>query len=455
MSDAVLTCLEQVLRLSGADETSLAYQRQTRGSSRFASNRLTQCVDTEEPLVEVRVAIGKRVGAARVGSLESAALAQAHRQAITAARARPEPDQAESGFPAKQEVPTDRHGWSLATAQASAEDRARPLRAVFAEAEQRKLSCAGNFLTTELERAVVSTRGIRAYERQTFARIEVIAADGRASGHSSAAHWDVGALAVDQVAARACERAERAHDPIDLPAGRYDVVLSPAAVAELLEWLGSTAFHARAILDGTSALAGRLGERIMGENVTIIDDPRGVSGATPRSFDAEGVPSQPVVLIEHGVARGYVSDTQTARRLGGSSTSTGHAATISDELSGDPKPSHLVMQPTPGGLTRDELVARLGRGLLITRFHYVNGLVDTRRATMTGLTRDGLLWIENGEPRHAVRNLRWTQSILEAFSNIAEISGTTETLPTWWSQGGAFVAPSLLVRGWTFTGAAG
>jgi len=101
-----------------------------------------------------------------------------------------------------------------------------------------------------------------------------------------------------------------------------------------------------------------------------------------------------------------------------------------------------------------ELIARVDRGLYVTRFHYVNGLLDTRRAAMTGMTRDGTYWVEDGVPVHAVRNLRFTDGVLEALRRAEGIEDRAEAVPSWWSDQGAMVAPALLIRGLRFTGAA-
>ncbi len=448
--DEWLHHVERVLRLGGADDISVAYLRRRLGATRFAGSCLTQCSETDEPVVEVRVAIGGRVGTSRTGDLALDALSRAHREAVEAAKARP-PVAKFPGFPDAQPIPV-LGGWAEATARAGAAERVDALRPIFAEADARGLACAGILLTSEVERGVASTRGVRGFARQTFAKMDMIAADGDASGQAGGTHADLARLDPASVARRAFDRAERSRDPVDVEPGVYDVLLEPAAVSEVLEWLGVTTFGARTILDGTSAVAGRLGEKLFGENITIVDDPRSAAdGAVPRPFDSEGVPSQRVVLVERGVARGYVSDTLTAARLG--TRSTGHAPHIGEDFAEGPIPTHLRLEP--GDVPRADLPKVLGRGLLVTRFHYVNGLLDTRNATMTGLTRDGLYVVKDGEPGRAARNLRWTQSMLEALGRVDAIARELRPVPTWWSEGSAFFAPAIVVRGWRFTGTAG
>jgi predicted Zn-dependent protease len=81
-------------------------------------------------------------------------------------------------------------------------------------------------------------------------------------------------------------------------------------------------------------------------------------------------------------------------------------------------------------------------------------MLDTRRALMTGTTRDGTFWVENGEIVRPVRNLRFTDSILAAFARVDGVGDDLLALPTWWSEGGVVFTPSLRIRGFRFSGAA-
>jgi predicted Zn-dependent protease len=230
--------------------------------------------------------------------------------------------------------------------------------------------------------------------------------------------------------------------------GEYDVVLEPHAVAELLEWLALTAFGARSLEDGSSALAGRTGERITGD-LTVYDDALGGEDGCPTApFDAEGTPRRRVTFIDGGLAGEVVHDRGTAALM--KAQSTGHAPPIGDELfDGGPIPQHLML--AAGDATVEDLIARVERGLLVSRFHYVNGLLDTRRALMTGMTRDGLWRIENGRVAGAAANQRWTESFLDAGRRVGGISRARQLVAGGLSECW-FVCPTILVRGWKFSG---
>src|SRR5262249_46089973 len=156
-----------------------------------------------------------------------------------------------------------------------------------------------------------------------------------------------------------------------------DVVLSPHAVAELLEWMGLASFGARTVLDGTSLLAGRRGELVCDESVTIVED---AAYAHPDAvgipFDAEGTPRAPVRHIDRGRAGDPTTDIVSGTKLG--RPSTGHALPLAGFVDFDgPSPGNLVL--LPGDASVDDLIGRVDGGLFVTRFHYVNGLLDTRR----------------------------------------------------------------------------
>jgi PmbA protein len=133
-------------------------------------------------------------------------------------------------------------------------------------------------------------------------------------------------------------------------------------------------------------------------------------------FDFEGVPKQKVMLIERGVAKGVVYDSISAYKEG--KKSTGHALTP-DNTEGT---FALNLFIKGGDSSVDKMIESVKKGILVTRFHYINGLLDTTNALLTGMTRDGTFWVEDGKIKHGIKNLRFTESMLKAFSNIQKIS---------------------------------
>jgi len=442
--DALLSRLDEAIRAGGADEVELSFSGRERGTSRLANNALTQCMEVSERILRARVALGSRLGTAQTDDISSDAVRECIRRAAAIAAVAPEhPDF--RGFPG----PAEPHTGGMITDPAGPERRAASLSPILDRARARNLSLAGLCSETLFEDAVANSRGVRVHAQRGAAKLELIAADGDAAGYASATAGDLAAIDHAGVGEAACDKAERGRGPVSLPPGEYDVVLEPASVSEVLEWLGMTSFSARDMEDGTSFLCGRIGERVMSEALTIVDDgPSPAGGHVPVPFDAEGVPKRRVTIIDRGVPCACVHDSLSAARAG--VASTGHAPPLGEDLLGAAAAGDLFVEP--GDRSMDELIGSVDRGLLVTRFHYVNGLLDPPRAMMTGLTRDGLFLIDGGKVKSGVRNLRWTQSILDAFSRIAGLSRERRAVPTWWSSLGAYVCPAMLVSRWTFTG---
>jgi predicted Zn-dependent protease len=260
---------------------------------------------------------------------------------------------------------------------------------------------------------------------------------------------DVRKLDLARMGETAVQKCRDASNPTDIPPGDYEVILEPSAVAELMEWMTYTCFGARSIEEKTSALAGHLGEPLVGEAVTIYDDASEAEGI-PTPFDFEGLGKKRLDIIEKGVARGYGTDSIWASRL--NIENSAHGMIRSGEEA-DPIPMNLFLEA--GDVAAADMVGQVERGLLVTRFHYVNGFLDTRRALMTGMTRDGTFLIENGKIKGGVGNLRFTESMIEAFRNVKRISRERQVIPSWWSEvsnTGAFTMPTLHLGRFHFTG---
>ncbi|MGH7321846.1 MAG: TldD/PmbA family protein, partial [Candidatus Rokuibacteriota bacterium] len=279
----------------------------------------------------------------------------------------------------------------------------------------------------------------------TVAEAQAVAMGDAGSGYADRVHADVAALDVEAVAREAIETARRAQHPRDAPPGTYEVVLAPYAVADIVEFLGGQ-LTGLAVEEGRSFVGGRLGERVTGEAITLVEDPVDPAGL-PRPFDFEGVPSERLGLIEHGVARHVVYDSQTAAR--NAARNTGHALPTGTAV---PLPMHLRLEP--GTLSREALLASVRRGVFVTRFWYTRW-VHPLRTIVTGMTRDGTFFVEGGELAHPVRNLRFTQSYHEALAGVIALEAALklQKLDLWDFDAGSTRVPAVHLGAFTFTGA--
>jgi len=404
--------------------------------------------EIENAQVIVRAVIDGAEGVAFSNDLSESGLDRACEQAVAIARLFPPvADRAGLPDPSDAGLLSAHATWDEATALGDPESETRHLGQALDAARSQGAVLAGILGRRASVRAVVNTQGLSRSGRETSAYCRFIANCGEGSGHGGALVGAESQLDLPGFAAKAARVAYAAKDPVSLPPGRYDVVLEPEAVIELLEWFSGIAFGARAWEEGRSFLSGKKGQRITGPHVSMYD-PGPEAKTRPVCFDNEGVARKRVDFIVNGCAGDVVHDVQSARRAG--CFSTGHWA-IDDRFPVDgPTPGAVVMAP---GSASGDLLDGLEHGLHVQRFHYVNGRLDPQKARMTGLTRDGLFEVREGAVCRAVRDLRFTENLLEAFERIDGLGDTLHSVETFWSEnGGAYAAPRLRIRDFLFTG---
>jgi PmbA protein len=305
------------------------------------------------------------------------------------------------------------------------------------------VAAAGACETREVELAVANTRGVLAAGATTAASFSILADAGSGTGWAEGTEPALADLDVAALGKRAARKAVDSREPRELAPGTYPVVLEPNAASVMVQWLGWLGFGAKAYDEGRSFLVGRLGRRVCSPLVTIVDDAT-AADTIGVGFDFEGVPKRRVTLIDKGVAASLVYDFRAATAHGVEPTGHGLPAPSAEGA----LPMHLAM--LPGQTPQAELVTGMERGLLVTRFHYTN-LVNLMDTTITGMTRDGTFWVEDGRVVGAVRNLRFTQSILEALSSVRAVGAETEMAAE--DGYGAARAPALAIDRFAFSSA--
>jgi PmbA protein len=427
-------------RAAGATEVEALVSDERAQLTRFANSEIHQNVAETNGSINLRVAIGKRIGVAGSNRLDDEGLRALAETATAIARNSAELDDW-GGLPEPTPIAEIAAAWSEGTAGATPEDRAEGVRAVISAADAAGVRAFGSFSTAAEHFAVASSTGIGAIQHRTTAQLLTVTMgpDG-GNGYGEQAAVDATAIDAGAVGRDAASKARASKNPASLEPGDWSVVLEEPAVADLLSMLGSMGFSALAVQEERSfAEPGRV---VGSEFVTIVDDASD-PGALPTAFDYEGVAKQRVVLVERGVCRDVVYDAQTAARDG--VRSTGHGLPAPNAAG--PLPLNLVM--SAGTTDRAALVAGMERGLLVTRFHYTNP-VHPKLAIVTGMTRDGTFLVEDGRIVGPVRNLRFTQSYLAALAGVVAVGRQRRTLM---GDLGGVLVPAVRIDGWTFTGA--
>jgi PmbA protein len=441
--DNILSLLNSVLKKSKVDQSEAVYIGGESGLTRFANSNIHQNVSERNNHVYFRAVMGKKIGVASTNSLIEDDLKKALDNATEIAKnQRENPDF--PGLPTKSDYPR-LNTYFEQTAGFSPTQRAESVKRIFDRATRHSLTVAGAFSNGYTEIAVVNSKGVACYQPLTSAFINVVVMGDNSSGYSDQLSREVSQIDVDGLAEIAIRKCLDSKNPKDLDPGEYQVVLEPSAVAALVEWMNYIGFGCKTFQEGTSFLSNRIGKRIMGDNVTMYDDGPDESGiAFP--FDFEGVPKQKVTLIDKGVARGPVYDSTHAHKE--NRKSTGHALTPDSSEGG----LALNVFIEGGDSSPEKMIQSVKQGILVTRFHYINGLLDTTNALLTGMTRDGTFWLEDGKIKHGIKNLRFTESMLKAFSNVLQISKERKLINSWWQDVGCIVAPAMLIDNFKFTG---
>lgn len=424
---------------AGASQAEAVVTEENSSLTRFANNEIHQNVSETDATVNLRFVAGQRVGVASANRHDDDALLRLADTAGAIARLQPEhPDF--TSLPGPQPMSLVAGAYAPATAQAEPDLRADAAGAVIAAADAIGAVAYGYSSTSSERISVVNSLGVNASEPRSRAQVlTVMMGPDGGTGYAERVAVDITDIDAAAVGREAAERTQAMADPIELPAGDYPVVLDSYAVTDMADWLGYLGFSALAVQEQRSFF--EPGKRVASDLIDLYDDPTDAAG-TPASFDYEGVPKQRLALLEGGVCRNVVHDSQTAARAGVSST--GHGLPAPNPWG--PFPLHLSM--AAGKTPRGELIGSMKRGLLVTRFWYSNA-VHPKRVVVTGMTRDGLFLVEDGRISAPVRNLRFTQGYLDALAAVGAVSVERRSVEGFL---GTAVVPSLRVSSFSFTG---
>ncbi|HUP63950.1 MAG TPA: TldD/PmbA family protein [Thermoanaerobaculia bacterium] len=440
--------VEMALEISSGDEADAVCMVTDRSLSRFASSVIHQNMAERAASLTIRVFERGSAGVATTSSIDKAGIEAAAALALDLARrSQPIPDF--RGLHRSASRPAG-NAWDEATARMTPAEKAESLRDVFERGRRDNLLFAGSFSTTSGALAAGNSHGVRQSAPLTAADISLIALGrGSASGYATAMSRRIAEIDVPALAAAASMKATMLEGKEEtLEPGTWTVILEPAAITEVLDWLNNIAFSGQSFEDGSSLLVGNAGRRIMGENLTIEDDAVDPS-FLPFPFDLEGLPKRKIALIEKGVARGPLTDKVAADRLGIEPTASAAS------LGGQERGMGLHLSMSGGDETLESLIAGTERGIWVTRFHYLNGLLDPKTALMTGMTRDGTFLIRNGSVVARLPNLRWTQSMVEAFSAIEGLTRERRIVGSYWNPLGGTRSPAVKIANWKISGRSG
>jgi PmbA protein len=452
--DQAYNVFNRLKKFSAADEIEAFVYGGKSALTRFANNIIHQNMAEENYCVSVRTAFGGRTARATTNKLDDESLKRVVQASESLAKVQhPDPDllamPADAGEGARSTQPVSRHFES--TAAVTPEIRAEAAKKIVDVAENHKLTTAGIFSTGESIEGIFNSRGLSRWHTQTSSEISITMLAPDSSGWQKANSPDVANLDAVALAEIAAAKAAKSAAPREIPAGKYTVILEPAAVLDMAGFMFWD-FGGLAILDQRSFLNNRVGTKLFGENINIADDvAHPLQSGSP--FDGEGVRRERVPLVESGVVKQLVYARATAERLKkseykdkvGPIAPTGHGFLLPNEMG--EAPMNLVFAPPKDPKSIDQMIASTERGVLVTRLWYIRE-VDPYEKILTGMTRDGTFYVENGKVQYGVRNFRFNQSLIHMLSNVEEMGTPVRASG---EESFDMVVPPMKIREFNFT----
>ena len=416
--------VDAVMERATADATIVNLVSREGGNTRFAVNGVTTSGEVANLGVTVTSAFGTRSGTAETNGVDDEAIAAVVRRAEESSRLAPEDPEYMSPLDLA-EYPDPRAFFETSAGYGRAQ-RAGAVAAAIGEAVAQGTTIAGFLENYRLALATANSEGVFGYFPMTWLEYTntVRTLDGKGSGWAGVRLHDTAGLDAAARARIAAEKAIASQTMEPLEPGDYPVILEPAAVAVMAGAMVGQ-MDARRAMEGRSYLsapegATKRGRQLVAPLVTIETDP--LHPVVPgRAWAGEQLPARPTTWYREGIVETLRFDRYWAQKSG---------------VEPVPEPTNLVM--TGESRSLEELIRETDRGVLVTRLWYIRMLNPTD-LTLTGLTRDGTFWIEDGRIAHAVNNFRWNESPVRFFERAEAMSRAERVADEDWAVSPSYV----------------
>ena len=430
------TLIGKVISFSKLPECEVSVNQTESVFIRFANNGITTSgYQLTQQISITSTTDDKRVGNSVVTEVSDAALRLGVGQSEDLAKiSHPDPEHLS---PLGKQIYPKLNNFDSTTAAARGDSMGRQVKAVIDTAHAKDLTAAGFLTRTCTVAAVGNKAGLFGYTTYTDCNLSSTMRnrDGSSSGWANQVSTSIADLNGEQVARVSADKCTTGVKKRRLEPGKYTVILEPAAVSDLIGYLGY-GIGARDAEQGQSFLSkkGKPGETLVGEKlfpdyITLRSDPSNPKLSAQPWSTTSLLPNEPVVWIENGVMRTMYWDRFWAEKAGTKPT---------------PWPGSLVLDGQ--NRTIDDLIRSADRALLVTRLWYIR-MLQPQTLQVTGLTRDGVFLVENGKITEPVMNFRWNESPVRVLQNTKKL-GTP--VPTVGAETGSSFAPAILATDFNF-----
>lgn len=431
---------KKVFAMSSAQEVELMLSGSNSSLTRIANNEITQNVSAAEDSITIRVVSDKKTGRASLTKFDDASLEEAVK-AAEAIMKYAKPDSDYVSMQGSLPIPEGPCTYFERTATFGPEERAAIVSRLASKCKAAGCEAAGIVSNGEYSIGIANNFGLFIHHQSTSGEFSVTVAAEDVSGWAETERRNISDIQFDKLVDSAIETWASARKPQSLEPGEHTVILPPHALADFILFLTWIGFGPVGYHEGTSPLAGKIGTKIFGDNITLVDDySHPLSLGLP--FDFEGSPRSKMTLVENGVMKSMVYDRRSAQKYG--TKPTGHGLPQPNTYGAFP--GNIIM--SGGDSSLEKMIAETKNGVLLTHVHYTN-LLKQSDMTLTGMTRDGVFVVKDGRVSHPVKNLRFTDSIFRVLNNVSAISKDVEQVAGFF--GGSFVLPAVKVDGFRFT----
>jgi predicted Zn-dependent protease len=423
-----LAIMKKALSYSKADECTVNLSGSEDGNIRYARNAVSTAGEQSQTSLGVTSSFGKRSGSATINEFDDASLEKVMRRSEELAKLAPEnPEYMPLLGPQtfKESV-----NYNATTAGMNPDKRAEAVAKSLKVAKDAIHEAAG-FLSNSTDfNATMNSKGLFGYNKSTDVSFSITVRnrEGTGSGYASKSYNDVSKLDTLALTKIASSKASMSAAAKAIEPGKYTVILEPLAASDMISTMFN-GFDARNADEGRSYMSKkgggtRLGEKLFDEKVTMYSDP--LNPDLPFStFSGDGRPQQKTVWVENGVVKKLAYSRYWAQQKG---------------VEALPAANRIIMQG--GNSSIDDMIKGTEKGILVTRFWYIR-FVDPQTLLLTGLTRDGTFYIENGKVKFPIKNFRFNESPVIMLNNLEEL-GKAERV-------GNLIVPPMKIRDFTFT----
>lgn len=431
--DEAKNILTKVIGLSKADGCEATVAEQSTGNIRYARNTVTTAGKSNDISLNITSYFGKRAGIATINEFDDASLERGVRTSEELARLAPE--NPEFMEPLGPQTYADSKTYFDNTAKITPEFRAQVADDSIRPASKVDVTAAGYLSDSATATAMMNSKGLFAYSAETGVNFSVTmrSNDGTGSGWVVRDYNDVSKFNSAEASQVAIDKALQSRNAKAIEPGKYTVIMEPSAASNLIQNM-IFSMNARAADEGRSFLSKKgggtkLNEKIVDERVNIYTDP--LHPEVPSaSWSGNGLPLKKMDIIKKGTVANMFFDRYWASQK---------------NVQPAPFPNSVIMDG--GTASLDDMIRDTKKGVLVTRLWYIR-MVDPQTLLYTGLTRDGVFYIENGKIKHPVKNFRFNESPVIMLNNLETLG---QQARVGFGGGGAFLVPSMKIRDFTFT----